>query len=81
MTSYLFCVDSAALLLLNEQQFYWFGQIQTSRTGGKPYSDTSPMLSILLLDPIDLKSDHFVCQVKCGNALRLLEGGQEVRRP
>ena len=25
----LFCLDSAALLLLNEQQFYLFGQIQT----------------------------------------------------
>ena len=26
--------------MLNEQQFYLFGQIQTSQTGGQPYSDT-----------------------------------------
>jgi len=32
----------AALLMLNEQQFNLFGQIQTSQTGGQPYSDTSP---------------------------------------
>ena len=25
---------------LNEQPFYLFGQIQTSQTGGEPYSDT-----------------------------------------
>ena len=36
------CLDSAALLLLNEQQFYFFGQIQNSQTGGHPYSDTFP---------------------------------------
>ena len=34
-------LDSAALLVLNEQQFYLYGQIQTSQTGGQPYSDTS----------------------------------------
>ena len=27
--------------MLNEQQFYLFGQIQTSQTGSQPYSDTS----------------------------------------
>ena len=32
----LFCVDSAALLMLNEQQFHLFGQIQSSQTGGQP---------------------------------------------
>ena len=42
LTSCLFCVDSAALLMLNEQQFYEFGQIQTSQTGDLQYSDTSP---------------------------------------
>ena len=41
-TSGLFCFDSAALLMMNEQQFYLFGKIQTSQTGGQPYSDTSP---------------------------------------
>ena len=30
------------LLMLNEQQFYLFGQIQTCQTGGQPYSDTFP---------------------------------------
>ena len=29
-------------LWLNEQQFYLFGQIQTSQPGGQPYSYTSP---------------------------------------
>ena len=28
--------------MLNEQQFYLFGQIQTSQTGCQLYSDTSP---------------------------------------
>ena len=37
-----FCLDSAALLMLNEQQIYLFGQIQTSQTGYQLYSDTSP---------------------------------------
>ena len=36
LTSSLFCLDSAALLLLNEPQIYLFGQIQTSQTGGRP---------------------------------------------
>ena len=42
LTSCLFCLDSAALLKLNEQQIYLFRQIQTSQTGGHLYSDTSP---------------------------------------
>ena len=29
-------------MMLNEHQFYLFGQIQTSQTGGQLYSDTSP---------------------------------------
>ena len=41
LTSSLFPLYSAALLLLNYQQFYLFGQIQTSQTGSQPYSDTS----------------------------------------
>ena len=32
------------LLMLNEEQFNLFSQIQTSQTGGQPYSDTSPYL-------------------------------------
>ena len=42
LTSCLFCLDSAALLLLNEQHFCLVGQIQTSQTRGQLYSDTSP---------------------------------------
>ena len=41
-------LHSAALPLLNEQQFYLFGQMQTSQTGGQP--DTaipSSMMSAL----------------------------------
>ena len=28
--------------MFNQQQIYLFCQIQTSQTGGQPYSDTSP---------------------------------------
>ena len=42
LTSCLFCLDSAALLILNWNKLYLFGQIQTSQTGGRLYSDTSP---------------------------------------
>ena len=28
--------------MLIKHQFYLFGRIQTSQTGGQPYSDTSP---------------------------------------
>ena len=51
-------MDSAALLMLNEQQFVLFGQIQTSQTGGHLYSDTSPYGECSLLRR--LKS----CQVR-----------------
>ena len=43
LTSCLFCLDSAALLMLNEQQFFLLGQTQTSSTGGQRYSDTLPL--------------------------------------
>ena len=49
LTFCLFCLNSAALLKLNEEQLYLFGQIQTSQRGGQPYSDTSPMGSVLWL--------------------------------
>ena len=42
LTICLFCLDWAALLMSNKQQFYLLGQIQPSQTGGQPYSDTSP---------------------------------------
>ena len=39
------------LYMLNEQQFYWFGQIQTnkpySRPYSQPYSDNSPCVLLL----------------------------------
>ena len=46
----LFCLELAGLLKLNEQQFYMFGQIQTIQTGGQPYNDTSPSVSVLWLN-------------------------------
>ena len=42
LTSGLFCLDSAVLLMSNEQKFYLFGQTQTSQAGGQLSSDTSP---------------------------------------
>ena len=49
LTSCLFYLELAAFFKLNEQQFYLFGQIQTSQKGGQPYSDTSPQVSVLWL--------------------------------
>ena len=47
LLTWIFCLYSAALLLLNYQQlFYLFGQIQTRQTGGQPYSDTSPFSKV-----------------------------------
>ena len=40
MTSCLICLDSAAFLILNEQQIYMFGKIQSSQAGGQLYIDT-----------------------------------------
>ena len=37
--------------MLNEQQFYLFGEIQTSQTGGQPYTGTSPYGECSLLQP------------------------------
>ena len=48
LTFVLVCLDSAALLMFNEQ-LYLCGQIQTSTTGGQLYSETSPMVSVLRL--------------------------------
>ena len=42
LTSCFIALDSAALLMLNEQQIYLTGQIQASQTGGLWYNDTSP---------------------------------------
>ena len=36
------CFDLAALLALNYQHISLFGEIQTSETGGQPYSVTFP---------------------------------------
>ena len=37
----LFCLDSPALFMLNEQQFYLFGQIETSQTCSESYNNSS----------------------------------------
>ena len=42
LTSSLTGQDLAALLMLNQIEIYKFGQIQTSQTGGRLYSETSP---------------------------------------
>ena len=49
LTSCLFGLDSAALCMLNEQQFYSFSKIQTSQAGGQQYSATSQLVSVLWL--------------------------------
>ena len=60
LTSCLFCLDSAALLILNEQQIYLYGQIQTSQTGGHPYSDTSPYCESSLHEHLTLQNHDAV---------------------
>ena len=52
LTSYLYCLDSAALLLLNEQQFHLFSHIQTSQRGGQPAVQWSPNGECSLLSHI-----------------------------
>ena len=42
LTFYSISFYSAVFIMLNEQQIYLFGQIQTSQTVGQLYSDTSP---------------------------------------
>ena len=52
LTSCLFCLDSAAMLMLYEQHFrYLFRQIRTSQTGGLLYSDTFPQCMVSVLCP------------------------------
>ena len=52
LTSCLICLDLAALLMLNEPQFYLFGQLQSSQTGGQPCSDASPYGECSLIHPM-----------------------------
>ena len=42
LTSHLYCLHSAALLMLDAEQFYLLGWIQTSQEGGQLSSDTFP---------------------------------------
>ena len=56
----------------DEQQFYLFGQIQTSQTGGQPYSNTSPMVRILRIhEPKDKKADKQDRQMNSTRPLKL----------
>ena len=45
LTSCFICLDSAALLLLNEQQFHLYDLNQISQTRGPLYRDTSPVVT------------------------------------
>ena len=63
LSSCLVCSELPALLMLNEHRFYLVGQVQTSQTGGQPYSDTFPNGKFYLtgLKTLTLISDVFVC--------------------
>ena len=58
--------------MLIDQQFYLFGQIQTSQTGGQPYSDPSPYGNCSMLDGLmliqtgtkELRNVAFICVVE-----------------
>ena len=58
-TSCFLCLESAALLMLNEQQFYMFGQIQTSqKRGGVSHTGIlHPMVSVLWF-----RYQHWLCR-------------------
>ena len=69
--------------MVNEQEFYLFGQIQTSQTGGQPYSDTSPYgeytLHIPLCDELRMlhnSSCHAILIYIILNNLSLLKASQ-----
>ena len=47
--TYLFCLDSAALLNVNEQQFYLFGQVQTSEQEANCTVTLTSMVSVRCL--------------------------------
>ena len=48
--------------MFNQQLIYSFGQIQTSQTGGQPYSDTSPYnVSFISLHKFVLKTIFDIC--------------------
>ena len=51
LTSCLFCLHSAALLMQSEDQLYFAWSNPNSQTGGQPYSDTS--LEVSECSPID----------------------------
>ena len=42
LTSCFTSLDEAAMGIFNLHQIYFFGQIQTRQTGGRPYRDTYP---------------------------------------
>ena len=52
LTSCLTGLDSAALIMFNQQQIYLLGQIQISQTVGQQYSDTliPKLVSVLLIE-------------------------------
>ena len=52
--------------MLNYQQFYLFGQIQTSQTGGQLYSVTSPDGQYSLKKALYLEgSVQYTCLIHC----------------
>ena len=50
-------LDSAALPILNQQQFFLLGQIQTNQTGGQLYCDTSSYGECSLVIIISMRSN------------------------
>ena len=46
--------------MLNRKQFFLLNQIQTSQTGGQPYSDTSPYLTSALINYLVLATSCVV---------------------
>ena len=62
LTSCLFCLDSAALPMLKEQQYYLFGQIKTNQTVGQPYSVGYPYGECYLGPPMLMKMHPTACK-------------------
>ena len=68
LASCLIGLDSAALLVLQSKQFYLFGQIQSSQTGGQQFSDTSTYGTTLPYAVFNNQSDYLKhCSlISCG---------------
>ena len=84
LTSWFFGFDSIPLLMLNDEYFYLFGQIQISQKGGQPHSDTSPRYGkYWLIIPQEYRCDDGECislEFLCDGHLECVDASDEDKR-